>query len=192
MDVREAIERRRAYRSLSPVKITPELLADLAHAASLAPSCFNKQPWRFVAVYDREILSRLHGALARGNEWAPGCFHAHCRVPARIWIASWASGSTSSSIPAWRWHFAAAGDGTGPGRPSLRRVQTQGGGGNPQHSRGYDGHRPGGGGEAQSGTQPRPVRSTRSGMKRVCPERLAPEKFFFTTVTPTAFEDKGL
>ncbi|NLO86992.1 MAG: nitroreductase [Firmicutes bacterium] len=70
MDVREAIERRRAYRSLSPVKITPELLADLALAASLAPSCFNKQPWRFVAVYDREILSRLHGALARGNEWA--------------------------------------------------------------------------------------------------------------------------
>src|SRR5690606_3707788 len=70
MDVREAIERRRAYRSLSPVEITPELLADLAHAASLAPSCFNKQPWRFVAVYDREILSRLHGALARGNEWA--------------------------------------------------------------------------------------------------------------------------
>lgn len=69
MDVRAAIEKRRAYRSLLPVDITSELLEKLATAASLAPSCFNKQPWRFVAVYDKEILAQLHQALSKGNEW---------------------------------------------------------------------------------------------------------------------------
>lgn len=69
MDVKLAIEKRRAYRSLSPVDISPELLQDLATAASLAPSCFNKQPWRFIAVYDKPVLAQLHTALAKGNEW---------------------------------------------------------------------------------------------------------------------------
>lgn len=70
MKVQEAIEMRRAYRSLLPLEITQVLLRDLAAAASLAPSCFNKQPWRFVAVHDKEVLARVHEALARGNEWA--------------------------------------------------------------------------------------------------------------------------
>ncbi|MCK4297935.1 MAG: nitroreductase family protein, partial [Planctomycetes bacterium] len=50
MEVREAIERRRAYRSLDPAPISDELIRDLAESASLAPSCFNNQPWRFVFV----------------------------------------------------------------------------------------------------------------------------------------------
>jgi len=70
MDVKEAIETRRAYRSLEPVEITRELVEDLARAASLAPSCFNNQPWRFVFVHDHEVLKALHGTLSRGNEWA--------------------------------------------------------------------------------------------------------------------------
>lgn len=69
MDVKQAIRKRRAFRSLSPVDITPELLQELATAASLAPSCFNKQPWRFVAVHDKEILAQLHHTLSKGNEW---------------------------------------------------------------------------------------------------------------------------
>lgn len=69
MNVSEAINKRRAYRSLKAVDITPELLEELSAAASLAPSCFNKQPWRFVAVYDRAILAQIHKALSRGNEW---------------------------------------------------------------------------------------------------------------------------
>ncbi len=70
MDVKHAIEKRRAFRSLEPVEITDELLDDLATAASLAPSCFNNQPWRFVFVRKPEVLKALHGTLSRGNEWA--------------------------------------------------------------------------------------------------------------------------
>ncbi|MGB9590523.1 MAG: nitroreductase family protein, partial [Candidatus Hydrothermia bacterium] len=69
MDVKTAIETRRAFRSLEPVEITDDLVEDLASAASLAPSCFNNQPWRFVFVRDPEVLKVLHGTLSRGNEW---------------------------------------------------------------------------------------------------------------------------
>lgn len=70
MDVREAIEKRRAYRSLAPVEITPGLIEDLAGAARLFCSCFNNQPWRYVFVYDPVVLKRMHDVLSKGNEWA--------------------------------------------------------------------------------------------------------------------------
>lgn len=70
MDVKEAIEKRRAYRSLAPVEITDELIDDLAKSAQLFCSCFNNQPWRYVFVYDKDILRRMHDALSSGNEWA--------------------------------------------------------------------------------------------------------------------------
>jgi len=70
MDVTTAIETRRAYRSLDPVEITDDLIADLARHAQLAPSCNNNQPWRFVFVYDPARLKELHAALTPGNAWA--------------------------------------------------------------------------------------------------------------------------
>ncbi len=88
----EIVERRRAYRSLSPVEITLEDIRALAETAKLAPSCFNKQPWRFVFVRDREVLKNLFETLSRGNEWATrssmviGVFSApglDCRVGTR-------------------------------------------------------------------------------------------------------------
>lgn len=70
MNVIKAINERRAYRSLKPVRITEELIRDLARCAGLAPSCFNNQPSRFVFVYEHEALKNLHDALSKGNEWA--------------------------------------------------------------------------------------------------------------------------
>lgn len=70
MNVKDAIESRRAFRSLKETKITEELVKDLAYNAGLAPSCFNKQPWRFVFVYSRGKLNELRGALSQNNEWA--------------------------------------------------------------------------------------------------------------------------
>jgi len=70
MDVKEAIEKRRAYRSFLPVEITKEMIDDLAECARLTASCFNNQPWRYVFVYDPDILKKMHDALSPGNEWA--------------------------------------------------------------------------------------------------------------------------
>lgn len=70
MTVKEAIEKRRAYRSLVPADVGGELVSDLVDCARLAPSCFNNQPWRYVFVRDRQALERVFGALSKGNEWA--------------------------------------------------------------------------------------------------------------------------
>lgn len=70
MDVKEAIQRRRAYRSLDPVDITEGLIQDLAGCAQLSASCNNNQPWRFVFVYDHETLVKMHEVFPRGNAWA--------------------------------------------------------------------------------------------------------------------------
>ncbi len=70
MDVQQAINERRAYRSLEPVEITEDLIKDLAGSIQLTPSCFNNQPWRFVFVYDTDVLKDMHTVLSPGNEWA--------------------------------------------------------------------------------------------------------------------------
>jgi nitroreductase len=69
MDVTQAINERRAYRSLEPVTITEDLIGDLAIHAQLAPSCFNNQPARFVFVCDPEMLKQMRATLTQGNEW---------------------------------------------------------------------------------------------------------------------------
>jgi nitroreductase len=70
MDVKEAIRKRRAYRSLIPVKITKDLIKDLSECAQITASCFNNQPWKYIFVYEPEMLKKMHTALSQGNEWA--------------------------------------------------------------------------------------------------------------------------
>lgn len=70
MEVKKAINSRRAYRSLAPVRITRKLIKDLAACARLSPSCFNNQPWRFVFVYEQGMLKKMREALSGGNKWA--------------------------------------------------------------------------------------------------------------------------
>ena len=69
MNVTDAIQTRRAYRSLEPAEITDELIRDLARHAGLAPSCNNNQPWRFVFVRDPAQLAKVHAALPKNNKW---------------------------------------------------------------------------------------------------------------------------
>jgi len=70
MNVHDAIENRRAYRAIEPISVSEGLIEDLAYHASLAPSCYNNQPWRFVFVKSREKLEELYKALSTGNSWA--------------------------------------------------------------------------------------------------------------------------
>jgi nitroreductase len=70
MNVKDAIENRRSYRALAPVDITDSMVKELAWATSMAPSCFNKQPWRLVFIRSPEMLGKMRSALSEGNEWA--------------------------------------------------------------------------------------------------------------------------
>ncbi len=69
MHVKDAIQSRRAYRSLETCKIDESLIRDLAEKAGLAPSCYNHQPWRMVFVSEKAVLDNLANAIPRGNQW---------------------------------------------------------------------------------------------------------------------------
>ncbi|MFX1505082.1 MAG: nitroreductase family protein [Promethearchaeota archaeon] len=71
MTFKSLVERRRAFRALEPVEITQDLIEETALIAQLAPSCFNNQPWRYIFVYEKEILAKLQNeGLSKGNQWA--------------------------------------------------------------------------------------------------------------------------
>ncbi|MEK6795653.1 MAG: nitroreductase family protein [Spirochaetota bacterium] len=71
MELSTVINERRATRSLAPAIIDEAMVRRLAERASLAPSCFNKQPWRYVFVYGDAALTGLKTALnSPGNDWA--------------------------------------------------------------------------------------------------------------------------
>lgn len=69
MTLMKEIEERRAYRALSPEPLPEDQIDRLLRAAHNAPSCFNKQSWRFVAVAG-EALEGVRAALSEGNKWA--------------------------------------------------------------------------------------------------------------------------
>jgi nitroreductase len=69
MNVKDAIKERRAYRSLEFIKVTDELIKDLAEKAQIAPSCANKQPWSYIFVREKDQLDRLFTTLTEGNKW---------------------------------------------------------------------------------------------------------------------------
>ncbi|MDY7028240.1 MAG: nitroreductase family protein, partial [Spirochaetota bacterium] len=64
------IEKRRALRGISDKTIDPEVVRRLMTAATYAPSCFNKQPWRFVVAIGEAAREKVRAGLAEGNYWA--------------------------------------------------------------------------------------------------------------------------
>lgn len=66
----EVIEKRRARRALSDKPIPEDIVKRLMTAATYAPSCSNKQPWRFVAVTGEGPREKVRDALLGGNYWA--------------------------------------------------------------------------------------------------------------------------
>lgn len=60
--VLEAAESRRSIRRYADTPISEAELTHLIETAGRAPSAFNLQPWRWVAVRDQELKSRLKAA----------------------------------------------------------------------------------------------------------------------------------
>lgn len=59
MDVMEAIKKRYSVRSYQDHAVETEKLESVLEAARLAPSASNKQEWRFIVVWDKDIRQRL-------------------------------------------------------------------------------------------------------------------------------------
>jgi nitroreductase len=89
----ELLRARHATRSISNQALPDEVVADLIEAARLAPSCFNKQPWRYLFLLSEEARAKGREALSKGNQpWAgraPLLVIAHtrpeddCQLPGR-------------------------------------------------------------------------------------------------------------
>ncbi len=69
MNVKEAIEKRRAFRCLEKIEINQEIITELVYYAQLTASCFNNQPWRFIFIKSEDILIKIRNAISKGNEW---------------------------------------------------------------------------------------------------------------------------
>jgi nitroreductase len=69
-DIIPAIEKRRARRALDERNVEREVQERILTAATYAPSCFNKQPWRFLLVESEEGRAGVAEALPDGNYWA--------------------------------------------------------------------------------------------------------------------------
>ena len=55
----EAIAKRKSIRSFADKKVEAEKVESILRAAMRAPSGINGQPWEFVVVDDREVLSAM-------------------------------------------------------------------------------------------------------------------------------------
>lgn len=64
------IEQRRSYRAIDPRRVSEESVDRMLDAATLAPSCSNSQPWRFIAITDSAHLTEVKRHLSPGNYWA--------------------------------------------------------------------------------------------------------------------------
>ncbi|MCD6499351.1 MAG: nitroreductase family protein [Deltaproteobacteria bacterium] len=71
MTILELLAGRKATRAIAIEALDRTVIGDLAEAARLTPSCYNKQPWRFLFVTSDEGRDRVVGCLADGNKpWA--------------------------------------------------------------------------------------------------------------------------
>ncbi len=64
------IKERRSYRAISSKPVNSEIVNRLIEAAGFAPSCFNKQPWRYISVQGEAGLKKIQRGLSSGNSWA--------------------------------------------------------------------------------------------------------------------------
>jgi nitroreductase len=69
-DIVPEIETRRARRGYAEKPVSKETILRIFDAATKAPSCNNKQPWRFLIASEGEALENAREALAGGNYWA--------------------------------------------------------------------------------------------------------------------------
>jgi nitroreductase len=71
MELKEAIEMRTSVRVFSDEKIPLSDVKEMVRLAGLAPSVNNFQPWRYIAIFNKEVLNRMADVVARKIEMLP-------------------------------------------------------------------------------------------------------------------------
>lgn len=69
--VLDLLTKRHASRAIATRAIPDEVVGELVEAARLAPSCYNRQPWRYIFITGETSLAIGRAALSGGNAvWA--------------------------------------------------------------------------------------------------------------------------
>jgi nitroreductase len=76
VEIIKEITERRAKRAIADTQIERDIIRRILDAAMLAPSCANKQSWRFLVVDEKTGIEAVSSCLTEGNYWArkPGAF----------------------------------------------------------------------------------------------------------------------
>ncbi len=80
MDALEAIRKRCSSRSFKDKPIPKDVLEQICDAGRLAPTARNVQPWQFVAVTDKKVMSEISGLAENGRfvSGAAACVMVFC------------------------------------------------------------------------------------------------------------------
>jgi nitroreductase len=71
MELKEAIEARTSVRAFSVEKVDLEDIREMVRLAGLAPSVNNYQPWRYIAILNRDLLNSMASVVAEKIESLP-------------------------------------------------------------------------------------------------------------------------
>ncbi|MBN2482312.1 MAG: nitroreductase family protein [Bacteroidales bacterium] len=71
MELRSAIEARTSIRVFKDEKVDPLHIREMVRLAGLAPSVNNFQPWRYIAVLNRDLMKNMAGVVAAKIEALP-------------------------------------------------------------------------------------------------------------------------
>jgi nitroreductase len=72
MDFFDVINKRRSIRRFTADPVKEEDLKAILEAARLAPSPYNKQPWRLIVIRDRELIAKLRDVVLAIIDAQPG------------------------------------------------------------------------------------------------------------------------
>ena len=64
MELKAAIEARTSIRIFSEEKVSMEDIREMVRLAGLAPSVNNYQPWRYIAITNKDLLNKMADAVA--------------------------------------------------------------------------------------------------------------------------------
>ena len=71
MDTIECIYKRRSIRKYTDREVDKDIIITLLKAATAAPTACNRQPWDFIVVTEKEVLSEIKSKLYAGQYNAP-------------------------------------------------------------------------------------------------------------------------
>ena len=78
----EFFEKRSSVRAFTAQEVTAEAIENIIHAASLAPTARNVQPWAFIVVRDEAMRSQIARLTAKNAPFiaeAPVCIAIACQ-----------------------------------------------------------------------------------------------------------------